>query len=338
MELAYEAHKSGCRFKVACDDLEIGIKTLQRWEADPLDRRCGPNSSPSNKLTDEEHNQIIKIATSEEYMDLSPRQIVPMLADKGMYIASESSFYRVLKANRMLEHRGKSKRPSHKRPPELIACRPNQIWSWDITYLKGPIRGKFLYLYMFIDIYSRKIVGWEVNEVESSTYSASLLENICVSENIQSSQLTLHSDNGGPMKGATMLATLHKLAVTPTFSRPRVSNDNPYSESLFKTLKYCPEYPSSGFESIERATNWVKRFVNWYNNIHLHSGINFVTPNQRHNGEDTEVLEKRNEVYLKARKMNKIRWSKETRNWSPITEVRLNSLQTKKEVAIRESA
>lgn len=270
---------------------------------------------------------MMKTATSKEYQDLSPWQIVASLADQGTYIASESSFYRVLRERELLAHRRKSKAPNYEKPAPLVATAPNQIWSWDITYLKTSIQGQYFYLYLFLDIFSRKIVGWEVFEKESMDYSAILFAKICGKENINKDQLTLHSDNGGAMKGATMLVTLQNLGVMPSFSRPGVSDDNPFSESLFKTLKYCPKFPSKGFESMEAAMVWVKEFVEWYNNIHLHSGIKFVTPSQRHLGEDREILIKRKKVYEEAKQKNPNRWSGSTRNWDFIDKVFLNDLQ-----------
>ena len=321
------AVESGCRTFFACDDIGIGVKTYGRWKERIEDLRSGPKTAPANKLTAKEREAVLQIATSEKYMDLAPSQIVPLLADEGKYLASESTFYKILKEEKMLTHRSKSKVPSQNKPTPLVATAVNEIYSWDITYLKSPITGAFYYLYMFMDLYSRKIVGHEVHEEESMGHSSKLIANICEEENIDKNKLVLHSDNGGAMKGATMLATLQRLGVVPSFSRPRVSNDNPYSESLFKTLKYCPEYPSKPFVGLENARAWVKSFENWYNNVHLHSGIKFVTPNDRHEGRDKEILEKRKEVYKTAKEKNPNRWSQETRNWEKEGKVFLNCLQ-----------
>ncbi|MCM2351097.1 MAG: DDE-type integrase/transposase/recombinase [Bacteriovoracaceae bacterium] len=176
-----------------------------------------------------------------------------------------------MKARKLLEHRGKSKRKSLELPLALIATRPNMIYSWDITYLKSSVAGKFYYLYLFMDIYSRKIVGWKVHDCESMEYSSQLAEEIFLREGILKDQVVLHSDNGAAMKGATMLATLQRLGIVPSFSRPRVSDDNPYSESLFKTLKYCPQYPSNPFSSTDDASGWVDEFVFWYNEVQKNS-------------------------------------------------------------------
>ena len=303
------------------------MKTFKRWSLDVEDKRSGPNKAPANKLTNDEKEEIVRVSTTEEYMNLAPCQIVPALADKGKYVASESSFYRVLRERRLLEHRGKSKRPESKRPEPLMATAPNQIYSWDITYLKGPIAGQFYYLYMFMDIFSRKIVGYEVHENECNIKSSKLIKKICETENIESKQLTLHSDNGGAMKGATMLATLQRLGIVPSYSRPRVSDDNAFSESLFKTVKYCPQFPNRPFESLEKACTWVDNFVDWYNNHHLHSGIKFVTPSDRHSGRDKEILARRKVVYETAKLRNPNRWSGRTRDWKFIEKVNLNHLQ-----------
>lgn len=277
-------------------------------------------------------------ATSEEYMNSPPSQIVPSLADKGIYIASESTFYKILREEKLLKHRGKSKAPSKTKPDPLIATAPNQIYSWDITYLKAPIKGTFFYLYMFMDIFSRKIVGYEVHLTESMKHSSALIDKICIDGNIEKKQLVLHSDNGSPMKGATMLATLQRLGVTPSFSRPGVSDDNPFSESLFKTLKYCPEYPSKPFNSLEEARAWTQSFVNWYNNIHLHSGIKFVTPNDRHEEKDKVILQRRKIIYETAKSKNPNRWSRETRNWNKIEKVYLNCLQKNRKLDMKKAS
>jgi transposase InsO family protein len=334
LKLIDEATTSGSRHAIACEDMEIDVKTFKRWRNDSTDKRKGPLSIPGNKLSDEEVAEVVKVSTSREYVDLPPCQIVPLLADKGTYLASESTFYKILNAHNLMAHRGKAKPANHHRPAPLVATGPNQIYSWDITFLKGPIAGSFYYLYMFMDIFSRKITGFRVHDCESMEHASVLVEDICVSERILKDQLILHSDNGGAMKGATMLATLQRLGVVPSFSRPRVSDDNPYSESLFKTLKYCPEYPSKPFTSNEAASKWVAEFVDWYNNEHLHSGIKFVTPASRHEGRDNDILAKRKEIYEQAKIKNPNRWSRGIRNWNKIEEVFLNYLQEEKKDAI----
>jgi putative transposase len=288
----------------ACEVLGLTERTLQRWRQESTDKRLNTNTSPSNKITPEEEEIMIKTATNPEYVNLSPHQLVARLADNGVYIASESSFYRVLKANKLNAHRGYAKPRILEKPLSFEATGPNQVYTWDITYLQSSIRGQFYYLYLFMDIFSRKIVGWEIHAAQDSRLSAEILDKICKAENIEKNQLVLHSDNGGPMKGATILATMQRLGVVPSFSRPSVSNDNPDSESLFRTVKYCPLFPSKPFESMDTATTWMDNFVNWYNKEHLHSGIGFVTPESKHQNEDVEILKKRKEVYELAKKKN----------------------------------
>lgn len=307
--------------------LAISIRTYQRWVKQIEDQRRGPKTAPANKLSARERSKILEISCSKEFQDKSPWQIVPALADRGEYVASESTFYRVLRAEKMLAHRLPSSPPRNERPKELIATLPNQVWSWDITYLRSNIAGMFFFLYLIIDIYSRKIVGWEVHERESSDMAAHLINRTCIREGVQKNQLFIHSDNGGPMKGATMLATLQRLGVIPSFSRPSVSDDNAFSEALFRTLKYRPYYPRKPFESMEAASLWVEDFVHWYNNEHLHSGIKFVTPNARHNLDDIKILKKREAIYEKAKSKNPARWKGTTRNWDPIACVSLNPLR-----------
>ena len=325
---------AGARQTKICEVLGVALRTWQRWKnSNSLeDGRIYNNNSPANKLNEFEMQRILKIANEPRFANLPPKKIVPMLADEGIYIASESSFYRILKSADQLKHRNKS-RAARKiiKPKPLVATAPNQVYSWDITYLPTDVREIFLYLFLVMDVYSRKIVGWQIHEYESAGLAADLMVDICARENISKHQITLHSDNGSPMKGATMLATLQKLGVVPSFSRPAVSNDNPYSESIFKTLKYHHKYPCKQFQSLHQARDWVEGFVGWYNYKHLHSAISFVTPNQRHSGEDIKILKKRHKVYLKARSINPKRWSRKTRNWQHIPSVSLNPSKSTRE-------
>jgi putative transposase len=326
INLVKEAEGSGAGRAASCQILELSLRTIQRWEENPDigDQRSGPKTQPANGLTDEEKKMIIDVVNSARFRDQSPWQIVAKLADSGQYLASESSFYRVMKANDLLAHRSKSKPRRHQRPRDLIARNPNEVYSWDITYMKSPVAGMYFYLYLVEDIFSRMIVGWTVEATENGDCAAALIDRICHEQGIPKNQLTLHSDNGGPMKAATMLVTLQRLGVVPSFSRPSISDDNPFSESLFKTLKYRPSYPDGAFACIDEARSWVRHFVAWYNTEHLHSEIRFVTPRSRHEGSDVEILKKRHAVYTFAKQSNPLRWSGQTRNWSRITEVHLN--------------
>ena len=333
-----EAVDSGARRKKACEILKMSIRTLQRWTKDndvKADQRpLAKRPEPSNKISGLNRARVVEVSNQSEYASLPPCQIVPKLADKGDYIASESSFYRILKAADQLHHRGRSKK-AHKRktPTTHIATKPNQVWSWDISYLPTGVRGLFYYLYLVEDIYSRKIVGQEVHDGESGDHAAELMHRTVMSEHCTGSPLVLHSDNGSPMKCYTLQAKLADLGITPSHSRPRVSNDNAYSESLFRTLKYCPQWPSQGFATLAIARDWVNDFTNWYNNEHCHSRIKFVTPAQRHRGEDKILLQKRHAVYELAKAKHPERWSGETRNWDHIGVVTLNPEKYEQKVA-----
>jgi transposase InsO family protein len=326
--LLNEAMAAGARQAQASEVLGLSKRTLQRWQTGETvhcDQRCFRNYQPPHKLTEIERSEVLSVANSDEFGHLPPSQIVPRLADQGRYLASESTFYRVLKEENQLAHR-RSERPAQTRakPRAICATAPNQLYSWDITYLASTVLGQFFYLYLFLDIFSRKIVGWQVYEDESSALAGDVLRDLCHREGIPSDQLILHSDNGSPMKGATMLATLQQLGVMPSLSRPAVSNDNPYSESLFKTLKYRPKYPLKPFDGVSEARDWVTGLVEWYNHEHRHSAIRFVTPAQRHVGLDEDLLNNRQAVYEAARVRNPKRWSGSVRNWQRIEEVHLN--------------
>lgn len=321
-----EAVGTGARIEQACEILDLSPETLKRWQNNPLgeDRRAGPLSPSPAALTDAEKTMIAEIVSSLRFRDKSPWQIVPALADEGRYVASEASFYRVMREKKLLAHRGRS-RPRQKRtPPCLIARRPNELWSWDITYLLSPVAGIFFRLYLVMDVFSRKIVGWEVHEKESAELASVLVERICREEGVARGTLTLHADNGGPMKGATLLVTLERLGVLPSHSRPRVSDDNAFSESLFKTLKCAVSYPDGPFADLEQARAWVAKFVLWYNTEHLHSEIQYVTPGSRHEGQDAAILERRKRVYEAAKARRPERWRRETRDWDFVAEVALN--------------
>ena len=235
--------------------LGISLRTYKRWKKGDLeDMRKGPLTIPKNKLSQAEYKLVLEICNSKEFRNSPPSQIVPELLDRTIYVASESTIYRILKKEKMLTHRLNAKSPSNRaKPAPLIATGINQVWTWDITYLASTVRGRFFYLYLVLDIYSRKIIGAKVYEKESADLAGHFVRELAFQSGVDFGKLTLHSDNGSPMKGATMLATLHELGIQPSFSRPSVSNDNPYSESMFRTLKYRPEYPDKPFETLEDA-------------------------------------------------------------------------------------
>ena len=303
----------------------VGLTTLQRWrrqftgDGGGLDRRKGSPRLVSHRLTEEERQRILLTCNQAEFAALPPGQIVPILADQGLYIGSERSFYRVLHAHGQAHRRGRARPPQERREvPRLKAEGPNEVWSWDITYLPTSVRGVWLYLYLVIDVWSRKIVAWDVAEREDSKIAADLVSRACLRERISKRRkhpLILHADNGNAMRAATLESRLEELGVLRSFSRPRVSNDNPFSESLFRTVKYRPEYPRRPFQSVEKACSWVAAFVDWYNHQHRHSGIRFVTPDQRHSGEAQAISRHRAQVYEQARQRHPRRWSRSTRCW-----------------------
>jgi putative transposase len=326
-----QARAKGARLRTACELAGIDVRTLQRWKRNGLergDRR--PHAirpTPAHALTAAEREQIVQLANEPRFAELPPARIVPMLADEGTYIASESSFNRVLKARGQMRHRGKTKAPQRKRPPSThVATAPRQLWCWDLTFLASKVLGQWFYLYLILDVYSRKIVGFEVHDSDSSDHAVELLKRTALAEGIHALEKrpVLHGDNGATVKATTVLAMLHWLRVTPSYSRPRVSDDNAFVESLFRTAKYRPQFPASGFASLEDARRWASEFVAWYNNDHRHSGIRFVSPAQRHAGQDREILARRHTLYLSAREAHPKRWARHTRNWSPVTVVTLN--------------
>jgi putative transposase len=316
---------AGARARKVAALLGVGLTTLQRWRrqfagnGDGLDGRKGSHRLVSHRLSDEERQRILLTCSEPEFAALPPGQIVPVLADRGLYIGSERSFYRVLHAHGQAHRRGRARPPQDPRPvPRLRASGPNQVWSWDITYLPTSVRGVWFYLYLVIDVWSRKVVAWDVAERENPAIAADLVSRACLRERISKGRrqpLTLHADNGNAMRAATLERRLEELGVLRSFSRPRVSNDNPYSESLFRTAKYRPDYPRRPFASKDDACRWVSSFVDWYNHRHRHSGIKFVTPHQRHNGDAVEICRQRAVIYEQARQRNPRRWSRSTRCW-----------------------
>jgi len=332
-----QACAEGARLGPACAAVGLSERTLQRWRKDGTAKGDGRSRAhrpahtvriPANRLSQQEQAAVLTVANEPRFAHLSPHQIVPALADEGRYLASESTFYRLLRNADQLARRGRPKTPARVRPQPLAANGPNQVWSWDITYLASTVRGMFFYLYLIMDVYSRKIVGWEVYAEESAEHAASVFHKAHLREGVRADALTLHSDNGAPMKGATMLVMLQRLGVVPSFSRPAVSNDNPFSESLFNTVKGRPDFPDQPFASPEAARTWVAKFAPWYNNEHLHSALKFVTPAQRHRSEDTDLLAHRDKLYQAARAANPARWSGSTRNWQAPASVLLNPRKT----------
>jgi len=328
----HTAHTAGARLKLACETAGIELRTLQRWKASTGlvsgdGRPQAVRPTPSHALSEAERAQVLAVANEPRFAAVPPARIVPMLADEGTYLASESSFSRVLKAHGQTAHRGRAKAPKAVRPPTThIATEPRQVWCWDMTYLPAQVLGRWFYLYLILDLYSRKIVGWEVHDSDHADHAAHLVRRTALAEGIAAlgEKPVLHGDNGSTLKATTVLAMLNWLGIKPSYSRPRVSDDNAYAESLFRTAKYRPEFPTKGFADLDEARTWAAGFVGWYNVDHRHSGIRYVSPAQRHSGDDTAILAARHALYSSAREQNPARWSGKTRNWAPVGAVTLN--------------
>ena len=284
------AHLAGARLRLACKTAGIDVRTLQRWKVgDGLTAGDGRPAAvrpiPAHALSDAERAEVLRVANEPRFADVPPARIVPMLADEGVYVASESSFARVLRAHGQAARRGRAKTPKATRPPTThVATAPRQVWCWDMTYLPATVVGRWFHLYLILDLYSRKIVGWEVHDSDDSAHAAHLVRRTALSEGIAAldAKPVLHGDNGATLKATTVLAMLHWLGVKPSYSRPRVSDDNAFAESLFRTAKYRPEFPAKGFVDLVEARAWATHFVRWYNVDHRHSGIRYVSPAQRH--------------------------------------------------------
>jgi transposase InsO family protein len=328
----HTAHQAGARLDRACATAGIDVRTLQRWQAGSGltvgDGRPGAvRPLPAHALSTAERAAVLETANAPRFADVPPARIVPMLADEGVYLASESTFARVLRAHGQNTPRGRAKAPRTSRPPSTHEARgPGQVWCWDMTFLPAEVVGRWFYLYLILDLYSRKIVGWEVHASDASEHAAHLVRRTALAEGLaaQTVKPVLHGDNGATLKATTVLAMLHWLGIKPSYSRPRVSDDNAFAEALFRTAKYRPEFPAHGFTDLEAARTWASDFVHWYNVEHRHSGIRYVSPAQRHAGDDHAILAARHALYTEARRRHPARWSQDTRNWSPIGSVTLN--------------
>ncbi len=312
-----QARAEGARLAPACALAGIDARTLRRWRtADGVvrgDRRpAADRPMPVHALSMAERARIIEVANEPRFAATPPARIVPALADEGIYIASESSFHRVLRAHGQMNRRGRAQPPRTLRPPSThIATHPGEVWCWDVTFLPAQLQGRWFYLYLILDLYSRKVVGFEVHDTDSAEHAAHLARGTALAEGVHAMPLrpVLHGDNGATLKATTVLAMLHWLGIKPSYSRPRVSDDNAFAEALFRTAKYRPEFPLKGFADLDAARRWAMRFVQWYNHEHRHSGIRYVTPAQRHAGQDGRVLAARHEVYRTGEGHHPRRWS-----------------------------
>ena len=335
--MIHAAQAGGARLQWACAEMGLSIRTFQRWAVGEDVRADGrPDAKrppPSCKLSDAEQQAVLATCMEPRFADLPPTQIVPILADEGRFLASESTFYRVLHRQGAQHPRGRQRRRHSKAPARHVARRPKEIWCWDVTYLPSPVRGLYFYLYAVIDVFSRKLVAWEVHTSENGELAAELIERARWRERLAGKPLVLHADNGAPQRSFTLRAKLQDLGIEPSYSRPGVSDDNAFIESWFRTLKYMPAYPSKGFADLDQARAWAMRFIDWYNGEHRHRGIGFVTPNQRHDGHSTAILARRREVYEAARRANPKRWRRHIRRWDEPDHVWLNKHEKEKRAA-----
>lgn len=283
--------------KGACEVLNVPRSRVYRErqpQAEPA-----PRPTPAHALSDAEKASVRELLNSERFMDQPPRQVYATLLDEGRYVCHWRTMYRILHAHgEVCERRLIRRHPTYKKP-ELLAERPNEVWSWDITTLRGPLKWSGYKLYTVLDIFSRYVVGWMIAEVESSDLAKQLIAETARKQGIQPDQLTLHADNGAPMTGKPLSQLLLDLGITKSHSRPHTSDDNPFSEAQFKTMKYRPDYPDR-FASIDEARAWARCFFAWYNDDHYHSGLNLMTPARVHYGEAVAVQAQRQRVMLEA--------------------------------------
>jgi len=292
--------------KAACEALQVPRATFYRHHS--TNSRSGNNRThrpaPPLALSSGERQAVIDVLHSDQFCDDAPHQVYAKLLDAGRYLCSVRTMYRILETEHgnVKERRKHVQRPQYVRP-ELLATEANQVWSWDITKLKGPVKWTYFYLYVIMDIFSRYVVGWMIAHREQAALAKRLINDSCTKQHIDAEQLTLHADRGSSMKSKVVAHLLSDLGVTKTHSRPHVSNDNPYSEAQFKTLKYCPQFPER-FGSIQDARVFCQYFFNWYNKEHRHSGIALMTPEQVHYGIDQQILQHRSDVLAAAFEKN----------------------------------
>ena len=340
--LLEEGISRGVSAKAIADLFGLATRTLRRWglmiqaQGFSRDQRKGASRHVMHRFSEEERRQVLSTVNDPRFADLTPNQIVAILSEEGAYVGSESTIYRIMRQEGLLHHRGRSRPPREPRePPMLEATGIHQVLAWDITLLPGPVKGQFFYLYMVLDVWSRRILGVEVHERESGELAKHFFDRVCRDEGISSGSSTiLHADNGAPMRSYTLAAKLAELGIEMSFSRPRVSNDNAYAESLFRTLKYHQSYPHRRFRDLLSVRGWVDGFVEWYNAEHRHSGIKYVTPNQRHYGEADSICSIRQQTYEQARQQHPRRWARSTRDWSQPKVVRVNHPRPQEAVAV----
>lgn len=307
-----------------CDSLQISRATLYRNTKDKTQSDCMNRLlQPHNAISDEQRREILDILNSERFIDSTPYDVFYTLLDEGQYIASIRTMYRILLEAGENKDRRNQRNHRDAVKPELISTAPNEVWSWDITKLLGINRFVYYHLYVILDIFSRYVVGWMIAERECQQLAKTLIEKTTLKHGIQAGQLTIHSDNGPSMSSQTVSQLLERIGILKTHNRPYTSNDNPFSESQFKTLKYCPQF-SERFESLTSAEKFCREFFNWYNNMHYHSGILFLRPAIVHFGRAEEVLKKRHQVLLLAYEKNPARFNRKIPKLKQLRPVYIN--------------
>ncbi len=308
MILVSELVSEGCRIKGCCSSLGIPRSSYYRRMMPEKYGPRKPRPAPANRISEDERNQIRVQLHEPRFVDRTPREIVPTLMDEGIYIASIRTFYRILEGDGELQERRLQASHPKQQAPILEATAPNQVWSWDITRIKGPWKGKFYYLYVMIDIYSRYIVGWMLAERENARKAQHFIRETASRHLGENVSVTIHNDRGSPMKAGSTMELVERLGLKHSFSRPRTSDDNPYSESQFKTLKYSHGFPSF-FESIGEGEAFLDEWFTWYNAEHRHCGLNLHTPESVYRGKVMDVVRRRQDLMDLAYSLNPERFA-----------------------------
>lgn len=327
--------------RTLCDALHVSRATYYRHQDSETNHIATTSHTPRNALSDEEKQQVLTLLHSERFMDKTPYDVFNAMIDAGEYYCSPRTMYRILQQQGETKDRRLQRTHRDAVKPELIAIRPNQVWSWDITKLKSQQKWVYYYLYVMMDIYSRYVVGWMIADRESQTLARQLIQETALKQGIQPQQLTLHADRGASMTSHTVAQLLEFLGITKTHSRPYTSDDNPFSEAQFKTLKYHSMFPAR-FDSINHAETFCQRYFNWYNYEHYHSGILWLTPSAVHYGKAMTVLQRRHSVLTQAYQRNPARFHNHAPRLkqlpdavyiNPPQSVEINSGQNKGEMA-----
>jgi putative transposase len=301
-------HKSGVPVAALCKALGVPRASYYRKHEDKPAPTTTSRQKPKNALSIEEKDKVLTLLHSERFIDKTPHDAFNALIDEGQYYCSPRTMYRVLKERGETVERRPQRSHRDAVKPELIATRPNEVWSWDITKLKGPKKWQYYYLYVIMDIYSRYVVGWMIADCESQSLASQLIQQTALKQGIQPQQLTLHADRGASMTSHSVAQLLEFLGINKSHSRPYTSDDNPFSESQFKTLKYHPGFPSR-FSTIEEAEKFCQRYFKWYNQEHYHSGIQWLTPQSVHYGNANKILECRHDILTQVYLRNPIRFN-----------------------------